>query len=85
MFKTQQKSEPSCLEIIPDADSRRNMKKSYPSWSNGDEEMVIHSSAQRVHLNEENCHCEDNKIQKDPAAGPQNNTAEILCKLVKEQ
>ena len=30
MFKTLQKPEPSYLEIISDADSRRNMRKSYP-------------------------------------------------------
>ena len=36
--------------IILDVESRRNMRKSYPSWSNGDEEGVSHSSsAQRVY------------------------------------
>ena len=37
MFKTQQKSEASYLAVISDADSRRNVRKLYPSWSNGDE------------------------------------------------
>ena len=86
MFKTHQKSEPSYLAIIPDADSRKNMRKSYPSWSNGDEEGVSYSSsAQTVYFKEDNGHCEDNKIQKDPVVGLQNNIAEMLCKLVKEQ
>ena len=49
MFKTQQKSEPSYLAVISDANSRRNTRKLYPGWSNGDEEGVSHSSsAQRV-------------------------------------
>ena len=56
-FKTQQKSEPSYLAIIPDADSRRNMRKLYPSWSSGDEEGTSHSSSvQRVYFNEANDH-----------------------------
>ena len=79
MFKTQQKSEPSYLAVISDADSRRNMRKLYPSWSNGDEEGVSHSSnVQRVYFNEDNHQCEDNKIQKDPVTGPQNNITEML-------
>ena len=65
MFKTQQKSEPSHLATISDADSRL-----YPGWSNGDEEGVSNSSsAQRVYFNEDNSYCKDNKIQKDPVAG----------------
>ena len=36
-------------------------------------------------INEDNCQCKDNKIQKDPVTGPQSNITEILCKLVKEQ
>ena len=43
MFKTQQKLEPSYLALISDADSRRNMRKLYPSWSNGDKEGVSHT------------------------------------------
>ena len=86
MLKTQQKSEPSHLATISDADSRRNMRRLYPGWSNGDEEGVSHSSsAQRVYFNEDNSYCKDNKIQKDPVAGLQNNITEMLCKLVKEQ
>ena len=70
MFKTQQKSESSHLATISDADSRRNMRRLYPGWSNGDEEGVSHSSsAQRVYFNEGNSYCKDNKIQKDPVAG----------------
>ena len=85
MFKTQQKSEPSYLTVISDADSRRNMRKLYLSWSNGDEEGVSHSSgAQRVYFNKDNRQFEDNKIQKDPVTGPQNKITEMLCKLVKE-
>ena len=73
IFKTQQKSQLSYLAIISDADSRRNTRKLYPSWSNGDEEGVSHSSsAQRVYSNEDNCQCKDSKIQKDLVAGPQN-------------
>ena len=57
MFKTQQISEPSYLAIIPDADSRRNIRKLYPSWNIGDEEGISHSSsAQRVYFNEDNGH-----------------------------
>ena len=67
MFETQEKLEPSYLEIIPDADSRRKMGKVYPSWSNGDEEGFSHSTnAQRVYFNRDNGHFKDNKIQKDP-------------------
>ena len=43
MFKTQQKLEPSYLALISDADSRRNLRKLYPSWSNGDKEGVSHT------------------------------------------
>ena len=50
MFKTQQKSEPSYLAIISDADSRTNMRKLYPGWSNGDEEGVSHSSVHREYI-----------------------------------
>ena len=86
MFKTQQISEPSYLAVISDTDSRRNMRKLYPSWNNGDEEGVSHSSnLQRVYFNEDNCQCEDNKIQKDPVTGQQNNITKMLSKLVKEQ
>ena len=86
MFKIQPNSEPSYLAIILDADSKKNMRKLYPSWSNGDEEGVSHSSsAQRVYYNEDNRQCEDNKIQKDPVPGSQNNITEMLCKLVKKQ
>ena len=86
MFKTQQKSEPSYLTVISDADSRRNMRKLYPSWSNGNEEGVSHSSnVQRVYFKEDNRQCEDNKLQKDPVTGRQNNITEMLCKLVKDQ
>ena len=61
-------------------------RKLYPSWSNGNEEGVSHSSnLQRVYFNEDNHQCKDNKIQKDPVTGPQNNITEMLCKLVKEQ
>ena len=82
MFKTQQKSEQSYLAIISDVDSRRNMGKLYPSWSNGDEEGVSHSSsAQKVYFNEYNSYCED---KKDLVAGLQNNIREISCKLVKK-
>ena len=86
MFKIQPNSELSYLAIILDADSKKNMRKLYPSWSNGDEEGVSHSSsAQRVYYNEDNRQCEDNKIQKDPVPGSQNKITEILCKLVKKQ
>ena len=86
MFKIQPNSEPSYLAIILDADSKKNVRKLYPSWSNGDEEGVSHSSsAQRVYYNEDNRQCEDNKIQKDPVSGSQNKITEILCKLVKKQ
>ena len=86
MFKIQPNSEPSYLAIILDADSKKNVRKLYPSWSNGDEEGVSHSSsAQRVYYNEDNRQCEDNKIQKDPVPGSQNNITEMLCKLVKKQ
>ena len=86
MFKIQPSSEPSYLAIILDADSKKNVRKLYPSWSNGDEEGVSHSSsAQRVYYNEDNRQCEDNKIQKDPVPGSQNKITEILCKLVKKQ
>ena len=86
MFKIQPNSEPSYLAIILDADSKKNVRKLYPSWSNGDEEGVSHSSsAQRVYYNEDNRQCEDNKIQKDPVPGSQNKITEILCKLVKKQ
>ena len=50
MFKTKQKSEPSYLATISDADSRRHTRKVYPSWSNGDEEVSHSPSAQRVYL-----------------------------------
>ena len=40
---------------------------------------------QRVYFNEDKCQCKDNKIQKDPVTGLQNNITEMLCKLVKEQ
>ena len=61
-------------------------RKLYPSWSNGNEEGVSHSSnLQRVYFNEDNHQCKDNKIQKDPVTGPQNNITEMFCKLVKEQ
>ena len=74
MFKVQQKSEPSYLTVISDGDSRKNMRKLYPSWSNGDEEGVSHSSsAQRIYFNEDNYQCKDNKTQKDPLTGPQHN------------
>ena len=86
MFKIQPNSELSYLAIILDADSKKNMRKLYPSWSNGDEEGVSHSSsAQRVYYNEDNRQCEDNKIQKDPVPGSQNNITEMLCKLVKKR
>ena len=86
MFKIQPNSEPSYLAIILDADSKKNVRKLYPIWSNGDEEGVSHSSsAQRVYYNEDNRQCEDNKIQKDPVPGSQNKITEILCKLVKKQ
>ena len=86
MFKTQQKSEPSHLAAISDADLRRNMGKLCPSWSNGDEEGISYSScAQRVYFNKDNSYCEDNNIQKDPVAGLHNNITEMLCKVVKEQ
>ena len=79
MFKIQPNSEPSYLAIILDADSKKNMRKLYPSWSNGDEEGVSHSSsAQTVYYNEDNRQCEDNKIQKDPVPGSQNNITEML-------
>ena len=55
------------------------MRRRYPSWSNGDEERVSHSSnVQKVYLNEDNRQCEDNKLQKDPVTGPQNNVTEML-------
>ena len=55
MFKTKQKSEPSYLAVISDADSRRNMRKLYPSWSNVDEGGVNQSScAQKIYFNEDN-------------------------------
>ena len=86
MFKIQPNSEPSYLAIILDADSKKNVRKLYPSWSNGDEEGVSHSSsAQRVYYNEDNRQCEDNKIQKDPVPGSQNKITEMLCMLVKKQ
>ena len=86
MFKIQPNSELSYLAIILDADSKKNMRKLYPSWSNGDEEGVSHSSsAQRVYYNEDNRQCEDSKIQKGPVPGSQNNITEMLCKLVKKQ
>ena len=86
MFKTQQKSKPSYLAIISDAYSRRNMRKLYPSCSNGNEEWVTHSSsAQRVCFNEDNSHCKGNKRQKRAVAEKQNNITEMLHKLVKEQ
>ena len=86
MFKAQQKSEPFYLAVISDADSRRNMRKLYPSWSNGDEEGASHFfNAQRVYFNEDSRQCEDNKVQKDPVTGPQNNITEMFCKVVKEQ
>ena len=67
------------MATISDADSRRNMGKLYPSWSNGDEEGVCHSSsAQRVYFNEGNSYCEDNMIQKDPVAGLQNNITDVV-------
>ena len=86
MFKIQPNSEPSYLAIILDADSKKNVRKLYPSWSNGDEEGLSHSSsAQRVYYNEDNRQCEDNKIQKDPVPGSQNKITEMLCMLVKKQ
>ena len=79
MFKTQKKSGLSYLAVISNADSRRNMRKLYPRWSNVDEEGASHSSiAQRVYFNEEDRQCEDNKIQKDPVTGPQNSITEML-------
>ena len=55
MFKTKQKSEPSYLAVISDADSKRNMRKLYPSWSNVDEGGVNQSScAQKIYFNEDN-------------------------------
>ena len=59
MFKTQQKSEPSYLAVISDADSRRIMRKLYPCWSNGDEEGVSNSFNLQ---NEDNRQCKDSKI-----------------------
>ena len=86
MLKTQEKSEPSFVAVISDADSRRSTRKLYPSWSNGDEEGVSRSSsAQRVYFNEDNRQCENNRIQIDQVTGPKNNITEMLCKLVKEQ
>ena len=80
MFNIQQKLEPSYLAIILDADSRKNMRKVCTIWSNGDEEGVSYSSsAQRVYYNEDNRQCEDNKVQKDPVPGQQNNITEMLC------
>ena len=70
--------QPSYLAVISDADSRMNMRKLYLSWSNGDEEGVSHSSsAQTVYFNEGNRQFEDNKIQKDPVTGPQNNNRDV--------
>ena len=55
------------------------MRKLYPSWSNSDEERISHSSsAQIVYFNEDNRPCKDNKIQKDPVAGPQNKVTDVL-------
>ena len=50
MFKVQQKSEPSYLTVISDADSRKNMRKLYPSWSNGDEEGLVILPVQREYI-----------------------------------
>ena len=86
MLMNQQKSEPSHLAVLSDADSRRHMRKQYPRWSNGDEKAVSHSSnVKRVYFNEETRQYKDNKIQKDLVTGPQNDIIEMLCKLVKEQ
>ena len=70
------------MAIIPGADTRRHMRKLYPSWVMVTKKGSVILRACRECISTKIMVI---KIQKDPVVGLQNNMTEILCKFVKEQ